>query len=886
MKKTLVLLESPAKIKKMKSILGDKYEVMASVGHIMDLKSNCLSIDVKNNFKPEYVVDTKSNGNFKSKAQIVKELQAAAKKSCDVLLATDEDREGEMIAWCLAEVLKLKDPKRITFNSITKKDVMNAVQNPRKIDNDLVDAQKARRILDRIVGFELSGILWGAMSSNSFSGDKNSSLSAGRVQSVVVKIIVDKEKEIEDFFKTDALTFFKFSGLFNSNLKAVLYKQRVKEEQENDDDEQLEEELEEQEEDEVEEEEEELEEEQEEQLEEEEYNSTRAKGDIVKVNTEKEAREIMKKITESKFKVKDITERESKRNPSAPFITSTLQQEAATKLGFSVQKTMRAAQNLYEAGHITYMRTDSVSLSEEAMNNIKKYIIENYGKEYHRQMNYKSKSKNSQEAHEAIRPTEIDTEEVEEKDKIGVDEVRLYDLIWKRTVASQMSPAIVNVVDIIIEISKLINYYFLGRTERVVFMGYLKVYNMRDIENEEEEEIKIKVPKKGELLKVNNVTCQQDYEKPDLRYNEASLVKKLDKLGIGRPSTYASNITTIQKRGYVEVKKIDGVKKTVLSLMWSGEGKNIKENKKETLLGKENNKLVPTEKGIKVNEFLEKNFSKILDYKFTSNMEEELDVIAEGKKKWYKVLEEFYKEFHPIVEKLKTASVPRNDENLRILGKDPKTNEEIGVTIKKYGPVAVRKINDKKPEYVSIKPPLKPETITLKEALKLFEYPKKLGILGKESVMLNNGMYGLYITCGDTKINLSKNEEYKNKTDLTFEEAKKLVEDDKKTYIWKGSDEKAQYVIMNGPYGHYIKTLDKSGKKQPFVSLPKDVEIEKINLDIIRNIISKSKKLKKTATKTTTKSATKPTTKPTTKSAAKAATKATNKKIIVKGKKI
>ena len=862
MGKTLVIIESAGKLKKMKSILGEKYEVMASFGHILDLKEGSLSVDIKNNFEPEYDIlkNSKKKGQnlgFKSKEQIVKELKMMAKKCSEVLLATDEDREGEMIAWSLAHVLGLTDPKRVTFNSITKNEVLKAVKSPKKIDNNMVDAQRARRILDRIVGFEISPILWKTI---------QGSLSAGRVQSVVVKIIVDKENDISDYFKKNAETYFKGNGVFyakkNNNMKAVLYQLNGSndesdndsdsdEESNNDSDEESNSDS-------------------DEDKSDSDTNSENSddenikKGTIAKIKSEKESKEIMKKMMESKYKISNILEKESTRNPSAPFITSTLQQEAANKLGFPVKKTMMSAQKLYEAGYITYMRTDSVSLSPEAMANIKKYVLDKFGKEYYRSMDYKSKSKNSQEAHEAIRPTDVFTEKIETNEKIGGDEKRLYNLILKRTIASQMSPAKFNVVDIIIDISKLINYYYMARTEELKFAGFLRIYNLKNVDNdvnnngeedideeeeeeEEEEEDKVSIPKKGTILGVDNIILQQDYEKPPIRYNEASLVRKLEKLGIGRPSTYATNIMKIQEIGYVEVKNMEGIKKDVLTLKWNGKGKEVKEIKKEAVLGKETNKMMPTHMGIRVNDFLVKNFSKIMDYKFTSDMEEELDVIASGKKKWFNVLDKFYKEFHPTIEELNKKEINLNDENMRKLGKHPESGYEIVATIAKYGPVVKMISDNSKILYAPIQEPLKLETITLKDAVKLFEYPKKLGIINKKPVMLNKGKYGLYIKYDNAVINLSKNEDYKDKTNITIDDAKKLLEERKKNYLWEGTEDKKNYYVKDGPYGKYISIIDNNKKvvKPINISLPDDTDIETLSIKKITEIVKNSKNKQK-----------------------------------------
>lgn len=701
MLKTLIIIESPNKIKKMKSILGDNYVIMATVGHIIDLKENCLSININNKYEPEYdIIKTKSN--YKSKQQIVKDLIEATKKYKNILLATDEDREGEMIAWSLAKVLNISNPQRITFNSITKNEILKAIQNPRNININLVYAQQTRRILDRIVGFEISPLLW-----KNIKG----SLSAGRVQSVITKIIIDREEEINKFYKNNILSYFKFNGIFNNNLlKANLYK---------------------------------------------------LKDENYKITLESLARDIMHLLTLSQYKITNINQKESIRNPCPPFQTSTLQQEAGIKLNLPVKITMKVAQNLYEAGYITYIRTDSVNLSNEAMISIKKYILDKFGKNYYRQFNYKSKSVNSQEAHEAIRPTDINIENLEMKDNIGKSEQRLYNLIWKRTIASQMTPAKFNIMDITINISKLPDYYFLAKLEELIFYGYLKVYNLdredfkENIKKKDLENYNI-IPKIHTILQVNNITCFQDYEKPITRYNEPSLVKQLEKLGIGRPATYATNISNIQSRKYVVIGNIDGIVKNSLILKWDGNNKDVIETIDNIILGKETKKLIPTPMGIKVNEFLITNFPNIVDYNFTYKMEENLDIIAEGKQDKFNIIDKFYKEFHPIVEKINNNNNKNLDNNLRLLGKDPKSKLDIFATIAKYGPVVKKNTTKTKCIYASILEPLKLETITLNDALKLLEYPKNLGKYNRKLVMLKNGKNGLYISYNKIFINLTK----------------------------------------------------------------------------------------------------------------------------------
>jgi len=793
-RKILVIVESPGKIKKIESILGNKYIVKASYGHIIDLKNGGLmnAIDINNNFTPSYeIIKPQKNPKFKvkSKTEIVRELKELAKNAADILIATDEDREGEMIAWSLAYVLGLKNAKRIVFNSITKAELLNAINNPKKIDINLVNAQKTRRILDIIIGFELSPLVSKAI------GGK---LSAGRVQSVVTRLIIDKEHEINDFMKKESNTFFKCNANFNGNLKAVLHKKKQS-------------------------------------------GSESEKTAIAKIVLEKEARDVMSKIMKSKYKVIEIRERESIRQPNPPFITSTLQQEASTKLGFGVERTMNVAQKLYEGGHITYMRTDSVSLSKEAMDNIEKYVTEMYGEEYYRKYEYKSKSKNSQEAHEAIRPTDISNIDLDEDS--NEDEVRLYKLIWSRAVASQMSPAIFNVVNVIVEISEAKEYIYMIQAESVKFPGYLRVYNLRDLEEETNEENSLlkTVPKKGEILTINQVNMNQDCERPTTRYSEATLVKTLEKLDIGRPSTYASSIKRVLTVGYVEAKKvIEGKKKTFLNLSW--DTKSLKETKRETEIGKESNKLKPTETGEKVNKFLMESFDKIIDYKFTSDMEENLDEIARGKKNWVEILRVFYDDFHPTVEQLGETLPDHNDENGRVLGIHPEKECEIIAINARYGPVVKMTPESGKTIYAKIEDPLTLDEITLEEAIELFEYPKILGELDDNGILLKKGRYGVYIEHNGKKYNIPKNDDT-GECDLTFENVVNIITEKNKTLLWQRKDGKFEYVVLDGKYGRCVSKKDTSKKteKPTYARLPATADLDILTLENVKELFTQKK---------------------------------------------
>ena len=860
--KILVIVESPGKIKKLQAILGDKYIVMASKGHILDLHPKKMSINIENKFEPEYYImgsfeTDKSKKRFLDKTEIVNELKKVAKKASDVLLAADEDREGEMIAWSVAKELNLdvKKAKRIAFNSITKIELEKAIKNPRTIDMDLVDAQKSRRILDRLIGFEISPILWKSI---------GASLSAGRVQSVVVRLLIDKENEIKEFLQKENTSYFKFNGLFevskNKKLNSTLYEKKAKKTAKIS------------------------------------TKTTKAKSkkteteheeksDIkfekAKIENESTARTLMKSLMKSEFTIKDIIEKDSLRQPSPPFTTSTLVQEAARKIGFTVKRTNSAAQKLYEAGYITYMRTDSVNLSSEALENIKKFILEKYGKEYHRGLNYEAKSKNTQEAHEACRPTDVFVENVKEGGKeIGSDESKLYNLIWKRSVASQMQPAKIKLTDIIIDPSKVAEYSFMSQISNIDFPGFLLVYNVKNLEKESNGEgedngddnkeidedtiVDIKLPKIGTKLDVDNITGEQEYQKPQSRYNEASLVNKLDpkNLNIGRPSTYGAIINTIQERNYVIMSNIEGIEKDSILMEWNG-GDKMKESVNKVVIGKENNKLIPTSLGMLVTDFLIKNFNQIVDYKFTAKMEELLDKIAEGKKVWYTVLQEFYDTFHPIVKTLLESKSTVKSDMTRVIGNHPTLGHEIVATIARFGAVIKMCTTKTKCIYAPIKEPLTKDTITLEQALKLLEYPKELGKHDGMQISLNKGKHGLYLKWGDVKASIEGLPEeiiIKDKENITFDEAVQVIKNKRKNVLWEKNDAKVMYTILKGPYGNYIDINDTSKKiKKKSLKVPlKDIEDDKIKdltLEKVKELIkigmeTKSNRFKKKTDKT------------------------------------
>ncbi len=679
MSKNLVIVESPAKAKTIEKFLGKDFKVESSFGHIADLPSKELGVDVEGDFNPKYEVS-------KDKKAVVKKLKELAKKAEMVWLASDEDREGEAIAWHLAESLNLdkEKTKRIVFHEITKTAIQKAIENPRGIDYDLVDAQQARRVLDRIVGYELSPVLWRKVKGG---------LSAGRVQSVSVRLIVERERDIQDFtaeasYRIDA----EFSNEAGQSFKAKLPKN---------------------------------------------------------FKTKEEAQAFLEKNATANFKVSDLEKKPAKKSPAAPFTTSTLQQEASRKLYFSVSKTMTLAQRLYEAGLITYMRTDSVNLSDEAKKGAQSAIESAYGSKYSKQRNYKGKSKGAQEAHEAIRPTDFSLHSVD----IDRDQSRLYDLIWKRAIASQMSEAELERTNVKISASTH-NNTFSANGEVITFDGFLKVYlEGTDDENEEQDGM-LPAMKTNETLLNNYITATERYTRPPARYTEASLVKKLEELGIGRPSTYAPTISTIQNRNYVEKGAVEGVERNYSQLtLQNGQ---VKDNLLTEKVGSDKGKLVPTDIGMIVTDFLVKNFDAVLDYNFTAKVEEDFDEIAEGKVDWKKMMKAFYKDFHPIVVDVQENAERESGE--RILGEDPKTGRQVSVRLGKFGPmVQIGTVDDEeKPQFASLSPDQQLNTITFEEAMDLFQLPKQLGTYEGEEVEVNNGRFGPYVKFGKAYVSLPK----------------------------------------------------------------------------------------------------------------------------------
>ena len=725
MSKNLVIVESPAKAKTIEKFLGKDFRVESSFGHIADLPSKELGVNVEVDFKPKYQIS-------KDKREVVKKLKGLADKAEMVWLASDEDREGEAIAWHLAEHLKLDKTKtkRIVFHEITKSAIQRAIENPRGIDYDLVDAQQARRVLDRIVGYELSPILWRKVKGG---------LSAGRVQSVSVRLIVEREREIQNFnsevfYRIDA----EFSNEEGQNFKAKLSKN---------------------------------------------------------FSTKEEALKFLQSNISASFKVADLEKKPIKKSPAAPFTTSTLQQEASRKLGFSVSRTMTNAQRLYEAGLITYMRTDSVNLSDEARFSAKATIESDFGIKYSKPRNYKGKAKGAQEAHEAIRPTEFSRHSV----NVDRDQDRLYDLIWKRAIASQMSEAELEVTNVKINASTHHGTYT-ANGEVIKFDGFLKVYlEGTDIEDSEQEGT-LPTLKVNEKLQNNYISATERYTRPPYRYTEASLVKQLEELGIGRPSTYAPTISTIINRNYVEKGNVGGVERKYSQLILKNG--NLKDKTLTEKVGSDKGKLVPTDIGMIVTDFLVNHFEHILDYNFTAKVEEDFDDIADGKADWSKIMKEFYEDFHPQVEHVQENADRESGE--RVLGVDPKTGRQVSVRLGKFGPMVQigTAEEDDKPLFASLSPDQQLNTITYEEAMALFQLPKKLGVYQGEDIEVNNGRFGPYVRFGKKFISLPAGQDVLS---VELEDAINLIKEkqeaDAPIYNYKG----LPVIKGKGRFGPFIK---------------------------------------------------------------------------------
>ena len=749
MQDNLVIVESPAKAKTIEKFLGKDYKVMSSYGHIRDLKKKEISIDLKT-LEPEYEIP-------EDKRKVVSELKANAKKAKKVWLASDEDREGEAISWHLCEVLGLdeKSTNRIVFHEITKPAILAAIENPRHLDMNLANAQQARRMLDRLVGFSLSPVLWRKV---------KPSLSAGRVQSVAVRLIVEREREIQAF---KAEPYFRVTAVFTVD------GQEMKAELDH------------------------------------------------RFSTHEEALAFLEQCKDALFTIEQIQKKPLKRSPAVPFTTSTLQQEAARKLGFTVSQTMMVAQRLYEAGHITYMRTDSVNLSSLCISTAKEAVVSLYGEEYSKPRNFTTHTKGAQEAHEAIRPTYMSNQQIEGTSQ----ERRLYDLIWKRTAASQMADAQLEKTTVVISIDKGENR-FVATGEVVKFDGFLKVYRESTGDDEELHTDDGMLPqglKEGMQLDRKEIVATERYSQGPARYTEASLVHKMEELGIGRPSTYAPTISTIQQREYVVKGDRKGEERPYTIDTLSGQ--KVTTKTKKEMAGSEKGKLLPTDVGTVVNDFLMEYFPTIMDYNFTANVEQDFDAIAEGKEDWHKMLKNFYGDFEPTVEKtIKTRSEHKAGE--RILGDDPKTGKPVAVKIGRYGPVVQigTADDDEKPRFAQMPKDKSIETITLDEALELFRLPREVGEYEGEVVTIGTGRFGPYVLHKKKFVSIPKTQD---PLTITLEEAVALINDSRKVEEQrhlKTFDEDPKLEVMNGRYGPYI-AYDGKNYRLPKAMHPKAAEL-------------------------------------------------------------
>ncbi len=725
----LVIVESPAKAKTIEKYLGDGFTVLSSYGHVRDLPERDLSVDVENGFEPTYIIPD-------DKKDRLKQLQKEADKATIVWLATDEDREGEAISWHLKEALKLADDKvkRITFNEITKQAVTAAMQRPRSIDIHLVDAQQARRVLDRLVGYELSPVLWRKV---------KPSLSAGRVQSVAVRLIVEREREILDF---DSKSAFRITAVLAT------------------------------------------------------ANGVNVKAELpARFATEAEAHAFLKDCVGSSYTVNAVEKKPGKRSPAAPFTTSTLQQEASRKLGYGVERTMRIAQGLYEQGHITYMRTDSVNLSEQAIAAAAEQISEQYGERYSKSRRFTSKSKGAQEAHEAIRPVDMRVRTT----GADIDAERLYDLIWKRTLASQMAEAELEKTVVNIAISGRPGEPLVAQGEVILFDGFLKVYlEGRDDEGDDEQEGLLPDMKQGDRLGLQQMTATQRFDRPAPRYTEASLVKKLEELGIGRPSTYAPTISTVQKRGYVVKENRDGTPRPYRILTLANDainGSTASEN-----VGAEKQKLFPTDIGMVVNDFLVEHFPSIVDLNFTAKVEEEFDVIAEGKENWREMLARFYKPFHLTIGNVKDTAEKAT--GARVLGKDPVSGKDVVARIGRFGPmIQIGSVEDEdKPRFASLRKDQSIQTINFEEAMNLFKLPRTLGERDGEVVSVGIGRFGPYVRLGSTYASLTPEDD---PLEIDLRRAVELIDLKKAANATRdlGEYKGEMLVVGRGRFGPFVK---------------------------------------------------------------------------------
>ena len=769
MSKNLVIVESPAKAKTIEKFLGKDYKVLSSYGHIRDLRKKDFSIEIEKDFAPVYEIPAE-------KKDLVKELKKAAKDADMVWLASDEDREGEAIAWHLAEVLNLPidKTKRIVFHEITKNAILNAIENPRTIDMNLVNAQQARRVLDRIVGFELSPVLWKKV---------KPALSAGRVQSVAVRLIVEREREIISFNSTP---YFRVVAQFYPA---------------------------------------------------DDQNKTLFKAELShRFETKEEAQEFLQSCVGASFIVSKAEEKPMKRYPAAPFTTSTLQQEAGRKLGMSVAQTMSVAQHLYEQGLITYMRTDSVNLSVQAIAQCKKEIANLFGEKYSSAHNYKTKTKGAQEAHEAIRPSYIDRTEIEGT----AAEKKLYDLIWKRTVASQMVAAEVDRTTIVIDMPGC-KYQWVANGEVVRFDGFLRLYSESQDEEQQNENNEAILPKMevGSAVISTQITATERFTMAPARYNEASLVKRLEELGIGRPSTYAPTITTIINRGYVVKQNKEGQKRQYTSLTLSASGK-ISEKSHSESFGKEKNRLAPTDIGMVVNDYLESQFAEIMDYHFTATVEKEFDHIANGEMTWRDMIHRFYAPFHTMVDKAIETQTDKNSQ-IRVLGVEPSTGLAVKARIGRYGPmVEIEAKEGEKARFASLKKGQLIESITLEEALELFALPRNLGKYEGTDLMVGIGKFGPYVRYGNNFASLAKSDDPYT---IQYERAVELLQQQKAQAAaaaapLKTFAEDKDMVIKSGRYGAYIAYKGKNYR------LPQGKKAEAMTYEECQKVVATPKKSK------------------------------------------
>jgi len=769
MAKNLVIVESPAKAKTIEGFLGKDFLVKSSVGHIRDLpKKGGMAIDVENGFMPTYEVSA-------DKKKVVDELSKLSKKSEIVWLATDEDREGEAIAWHLQEALKLKTEKtkRIVFNEITKSAITKAVSNPRDIDFNLVNAQQARRVLDRLVGFELSPVLWKKIKYG---------LSAGRVQSVAVRLIVEREKEINNF--TSESTYKVSAHFLNADQKVF-------------------------------------------------------KADLPKrFKSKDEAALFLETCSNSTFTISSLNKKPAKKSPTAPFTTSTLQQEASRKLGFTVGQTMSVAQKLYESGKITYMRTDSMNLSNDAIKSAGSFIESNYGIEYLKNRKFATKSKGAQEAHEAIRPTNLANAKIDGER----NHQRLYELIWKRTIASQMADAQLERTTAEITVSNTINH-FVAKGEMIKFDGFLKLYmeSTEDIDSQEQDGMLPKL-NEGEIVFSAEINAIERFSKPKPRFSEASLVKRLEELGIGRPSTYASTITTIQNRGYVEKGQSEGVSKLYTSLTLKDNV--ITEEHKSEKTGSDKSKLKPTDIGIVVTEFLETNFSEVMDYGFTADVEKEFDFIAKGEKVWNEMISQFYDGFLKTINDVAHTSEAAKGQ--RHLGTEPKSGENVYVKIGRFGPMAQigETSDEKKPRFASLLASQSITTITLEETLELFKLPRNVGEFEGEEVIAASGRFGPYLRFKGKFVSIKKDNGDEPLT-IEIERAIELILAHRKAEaerIINRFEGKPLVQVLNGRYGPFIQIGEGARKNKTNVKIPKEVDPKSLTRKLCLELADKSKK--------------------------------------------